>query len=318
MKYVFLLSLVFGLSACGGGSSDGEAANNSPEAVTPVPDNSTPDTSAPEVFTGQFIDAAVSGLQYQTNTASGTTNSAGEFTYLANESITFSIGGINFPTVNAQTLVTPLTLFSTDDINDTQVVNSLRLLQSLDQDGDLSNGIHIPDAIHQAAENLTLDFSAANFAEQVESLLADNLVFNMSLITADDAIYHFEQSLAQLNQDNNGSCEKTHAMVGWSGFFSTQSHNVAGKATVIDDCTIEVSQFYYDGGGPEVYFYAAKNNDFASDQAFAISSRITGTVYENNTFPLKLPNGKTLDDLTGLSVWCVDFAVSFGEMEFSP
>lgn len=306
IKPLLIVSAISLLGACGGGSDN---SNNAPI---------TPQEPAPQTFTGQFIDAAVEGLTYQTQTQSGTTNAQGEFTFAANETITFSIGGITFPVVDAQSLITPLTLFSTEDVNDQLVVNLLRMLQSFDEDGNLDNGIKIPSLIHDLAANISVDFSSPEFAAQIENLLVASGVFHMSLVSTDDAISHFEQSLAALNQQSNSTCEQSHEMVGWSGFFSTLAHNVAGKATIIDDCTILISQFYYDGGGPEVYFYAAQNHQYASDSAFSVSSRISGSVYDNDSLTLKLPNNSTLDDLTGLSVWCVDFDANFGQMEFTP
>ena len=46
-------------------------------------------TSVPTVQTGAFIDSPVEGINFRTETQSGTTNAAGEFQYLAGESVTF-------------------------------------------------------------------------------------------------------------------------------------------------------------------------------------------------------------------------------------
>ena len=301
--------IVIGLSGCGGGSG------NSEDAV--IPDNDLPPvlaTPEPTVYTGVFLDSAVNNLSYSTASGSGKTNEQGEFTYQLNETITFSIGNITFPEVDAANVVTPLTLFDTQDVNELKVVNSLRLIQSLDIDGDASNGIDIPNAAHEIASDLTVDFSSDNFDIQVAELVEQSGALNQQLISAEDAVYHFQQTLS--NQEI-GNCEKTHEKIGQSGFFNTLAHNVAGKATIIDDCTIQITQFDYDGGGPDVYFYAAKNHEYASDEAFAISQMINGQSYENAEFILTLPTNKSLDDLTGLSVWCVDFDANFGQMEFS-
>ena len=312
IKHFSLVCLLALLTACGSDGSDSAATNNTP--VTPP----APAPVTPEIFTGQFIDSAVEGLNYQTQTQSGTTNAQGEFSFSANETVTFSIGAITFPTVDATLIITPLSLFTTEDVNDLMVINTLRMLQSLDEDADPTNGIKIPSIVHELAANLTLDFSSDEFAAQVEALLTASSAMNLSLISIDDALYHFQQTLADMNQQSNSSCEKTHNMVGWNGYFSTLAHNVSGKATIIDDCTIQLSEFYYDGGGPEVYVYAAKNHNYSGIGAFSISSRISNTMYSNNSLTLKLPAGKTLDDLTGLSIWCVDFAANFGQLEFTP
>lgn len=299
---ILLMSL---LSACGGGS------NSSVPSQEPTP----PEI---EAFTGVFVDSPVEGLRYTTDSNSGQTSAAGEFTYQSNETVVFAIGDVRFPEVLAKSTMTPLNLFSTDDINNTSVVNTLRLLQSLDTDGDLENGIQIPSAAHEVATGLNIDFSADDFDIQVETIVSMSGGANQQLVTAESAVFHFQHTLNQLNEQDIGTCSKTHPKIGYSGFFETFAHNVAGKATIVDDCTIKITQFDYDGGGPLVYFYGAINHDYEGESAFVMSQAINGREYQNEEFLLRLPDGKTLNDLTGIAVWCVEFNADFGHMEFTP
>jgi len=294
------------ITACGGGSDTAEVNNS---VIPPV--------SAPTSYTGIFFDAAVEGLHYVTASQNGKTNANGEFTYQLDEDITFSIGDIILPSTKAASYITPLEIFATNQINQLEVVNLLRLLQSLDVDGDTSNNIQISATSHQLATGLSVDFSANDFEQQVANLVANSGALNQQLISADMAIYHFQQTLDSITQGAT-TCGKTHEKVGHSGNFETFAHNVSGKATIIDDCTIEISQFSYDGGGPDVYLYGAKEHNYSSVEAFAIGPKLNGQIYNDAKFFIKLPDGKTLDDLTGLSVWCVDFEADFGHMEFTP
>lgn len=313
MKTTLIIIFSYLLFACGGGGG-----SDSDDIVTSQPPPVIVTPEAPQQFTGIFVDAPVEGLKYVTETLSGVTNNRGEFSYLANEKVTFSIGNIAFPKVDAASVITPLNLFNTDDINNSLVVNSLRLLQSLDQDGIPSNGIQIPTLVHELTEGITVDLSSENFEQQIDILLNLASTLNLTLVSADDAIYHFQQTLEELNGVVMGTCAKTHNKVGWYGNFSSLAHNVSGKVTIIDDCSIHISEFYYDGGGPEVYIYAADNHNYSDASAFSVSQRINGTEYDNSSLTLTLPVGKTLDDFTGLSVWCVDFDANFGQMEFTP
>ena len=315
MKITLTIILSCLLFSCGGGSG-GESVDTSSVTSPAAPSNPAP--AAPQQFVGAFIDAPVEGLQYKTETLSGITNSKGEFTYLANEKVTFSIGAITFPEVDAASVITPLVLFDTDNINNSLVVNTLRLLQSLDLDGMPSNGIEIPELVHELAKTITFDLASINFEQQIESLLNLASALNLTLVSPEQAIHHFQQTLEVLNASTTGTCTKTHNKIGWNGNFSTLAHNVSGKATIIDDCTIQITEFYYDGGGPEVYIYAAQDHNYSGESAFAISQRINSSVYENSSLRLTLPQGKTLDDFSGLSVWCVDFAANFGQMTFTP
>jgi hypothetical protein len=304
-KIIFVSVLSMGLSACGGGGgSDNSVA---PDVTIP-----------PVILEGVFIDSPVENLHYQTTSQSGTTSMNGEFSYQEGEKIVFSIGNITFPEIDAKAVISPLDLFSTQRINNISVLNSIRLLQSLDEDADPLNGILIPEKAHELAAGLTVDFSSLNFDSLVATFVSDSGGVNKQLIDNATATAHFQMSLADLDLPYTNGCEKTHETVGHSGTFETFHHNVSGKATIIDDCTIEISQFDYDGGGPDVYFYGAINHDYTGNSAFAIGEKINGTVYNNSTILLTLPSNKTLDDLNGLSVWCQDVNVNFGQVTFTP
>jgi hypothetical protein len=309
MAYKLLISsaLALCLTACGSDSSSNEA---------PI----TPEPTLPEVsiYTGQFFDSAVAGLNYKTASQSGQTNQLGEFQFQDKESIIFSIGGIGLPSTVASLYLTPLDIYQTRDTNQIEVINLLRLLQSLDADGDASNGIEIEESVHQLAANLSVDFSASDFEQQVIDLVSKSGAVNQELISATMAINHFKLTLNEIGQNNLSSCTKEHEKIGHTGFFSTFAHNVSGKATIIDDCTIEISQFSYDGGGPDVYFYGAIDHEYTSVDAFPMGQKLNGKIYDNARILIKLPQNKSLDDLNGLSVWCTEFQANFGQVEFTP
>lgn len=306
MKCVIHILLVVFLSACGGGGSASS------------PEQNTVEVQPPTTFTGVFIDSAVEGLRYQTPTQEGMTDADGKYIYQSAEDVTFSVGNIAFPKVISQSIITPLELFDTTDINDLSVVNALRLLQTIDFDGEASNGIQITQSAHDLFQTVSVDFSSLEFANQVDNLLADYDGLYQQLISEEMAVYHFQQTLAELNNQGSVNCDATHSSVGQYGYFESLAHGVSGRAEIIDNCTIKVTEFYYDGKGPKVNFYVGQDHDYASDNAFAISREINGPSYENAEFTLRLPNEKSLDDFNTLSVWCVEFSASFGQLEFTP
>jgi len=133
------------LTACGGGGGGGGGDESTNLCTT--------------TCTGIFVDDPVAGLHYETPTFSGTTNSAGEFDYLPGETVTFSIGGIVLGSAEAGPVVTPLTLVSgATDATDPVVTNIVRLLLTLDDDGNPDNGISISAAttIESPRENRRL------------------------------------------------------------------------------------------------------------------------------------------------------------------
>ena len=166
------------ISACSGGGGG--------TAVTPE--------------TGVFIDSAVAGLHYETATRSGTTNSAGEYDYLPGETVTFSLGDISFGSTTAGPVVTPLSLVpNAADANDPQVTNIVRLLLTLDDDGDPDNGINITSSTATAAVGVTVDFTAPDLAADsgVSTLLAA-VAGTPALVDETVAQTHFTTTLATI------------------------------------------------------------------------------------------------------------------------
>ncbi len=192
-KQIWLTAtLLLTLTACGGsGGGDGTTA-----------------TATATVSTGVFIDSAVEGLQYETATQSGTTNSLGEYDYLAGETVTFSIGGIVLGSTIAGPVVTPLSLVpDATSATNPVVTNIVRLLLSLDSDGDPDNGITISSEVTTAANDLAVDFSVADLSadDGITSLL--NNLQSITLVSESVAQNHFNQTLAVQAKSTWGSLQ---------------------------------------------------------------------------------------------------------------
>lgn len=159
---------------------------------------------------GSFIDSAVEGLSYETETLSGTTDSDGSFSYNSGESVTFFIGGIKLGSAAAQTYITPLDLVTgAQNENNPTVINIVRLLITLDEDNNPENGITIPPEINDALSGVSINFSQDNssFADDAAlkgALATANRIYEASgqpsraFCTEDLAISHLAASLADL------------------------------------------------------------------------------------------------------------------------
>ncbi|MEM6995856.1 MAG: DM13 domain-containing protein [Myxococcota bacterium] len=112
-------------------------------------------------------------------------------------------------------------------------------------------------------------------------------------------------------------CGVTHPMVGATAQLQANSHNVGGTATIVDDCTIEITDFTFDGGGIDVRVYGGRDGDY--DAGFAIGEDLTRpTGYDGETITVQLDESMSLDDLNGVSIWCVPVGVDFGSGFFEP
>ena len=110
-----------------------------------------------------------------------------------------------------------------------------------------------------------------------------------------------------------------YARAGWVANLSTLQHGVSGKVTIVDARTVRLTEFNYDGGGPQVYAYlGADNSDAAFQAGRVIGPQLNraGPAYVNATLELQLPPGQTLDEFAAVSIWCAEFRVNFGSGGF--
>ena len=156
-----------------------------------------------DVLEGVFVDSTVSGLTYETLTQEGITDGEGTFKYRDGEEVTFYIGTLLLGTAVGQDTITPLDLVGVEMVQNQEVTNICRLLQSLDQDGDISEGIHISRGIADAVSNwansntVTFDQNPSNFNldglfVELNELFANN---NTSLRTPVEARLHLLESM---------------------------------------------------------------------------------------------------------------------------
>ncbi len=168
--------------------------------------------------TGTFVDSAVDGLTYKSNHFSGTTENGGHYQFAQGDNVSFYLGdkiklGQLLGSVEE---VSPTDFFGPDATLDQSVINILVLLQSLDSDGDASNGITITlDAIAALEEAwlvaypdvdlATIDLSSLTEAEALElatnlgAILADVVAATPDpdeVVTEEEATDHFTEVMS--------------------------------------------------------------------------------------------------------------------------
>ncbi len=275
----------FVLAACGGGGGgDGDEA----------PSGSTPPGQQPAGKTGQLIDSAVAGVNYTTATFSGKTDANGEYLFTEGETVVFQIGQIVFPAIAAKGVITPLDLAGSQDINDPKVINIARLLQTLDDDQNPSNGIVIPDSAGPASVNF--DQSVADFEAQVESVLG------LTLVSQTSAMTHLQQELNALNGGNGGIGEPASVPAGFVAVHRFKYEEVnpgagiadgheaefevmAGNKLKLPDGTVLENPVHVNGNKVEIIWW-----DQQGGFAYALSNALTNTLNELNVS--NVPHGQ--------------------------
>jgi hypothetical protein len=152
-----------------------------------------------KIRTGTFIDSPVENIAYSTDAINGRTDSGGNYSYRKGENIAFSINDLSFGSTSAEKRISPIDLVTDGTIDTAAVINRAILLQSLDLDGDTSNGITIPELA------FTISGAAINFDQTTEAFSNDGNTLayvraaksdaTAALVTAATAKAHLAESL---------------------------------------------------------------------------------------------------------------------------
>lgn len=129
------------LAACGGGGGGGGGSS---------------------VTSGQLSDSLVEGLQYTSGSNSGLTDANGRFQAAPGADITFRVGDITLGTLSARDVLNIVDLVDGAEEYSTanpRIYNTARFLQSIDDNGDPSDGIKITQQVRDLAVGVSMDFA---------------------------------------------------------------------------------------------------------------------------------------------------------------
>jgi hypothetical protein len=114
--------------------------------------------------TGVFRSDTVIGLGYVSGTHSGVTDASGAFTYEQGQGITFFVGAVSIGGIpTAKNFLTPVDLVVQGTGASNRVLNVVRFLMMLDQDGNVNNGIQVSAAVTAAAASwVPVDFDTTD------------------------------------------------------------------------------------------------------------------------------------------------------------
>lgn len=86
------------------------------------------------------------------------------------------------------------------------------------------------------------------------------------------------------------SCDSSSPFVGQTAVLEQHFHGVSGTAQIVDDCTIEIRDFRFDGGGLDVHVYGASDPAFQSGIVLSDDLRRLGG-YAGETLTVHLSDG---------------------------
>ncbi len=149
----------------------------------------TPTTPPVPTGTAYYIDSAVSGVDYTCGSTEGITGDDGSFTFEIGVSCTFYLGEIELRAVDAELLVDGESVYETD-------VEIARILQSLDSDGDPSNGITLDADIIEALAEAGID-ALPETAEEMDAMIEVIVDNGGVVVSEEEAQAHLDETLEE-------------------------------------------------------------------------------------------------------------------------
>jgi len=238
------------LTACGGGGAN----NNNDDDGT--------DGGTKSINTAYLIDSAIEGIQYKSGSLEGYTDINGMFKYENNNSVKFFIGdeasGIPLGSANVKTdpyndkkkIITLFDLAGTQDENNQKVVNMGKLLQSLDTDKDVSNGITIDDRTKESIALLGLK-DKIDFNSEIDKFHSNFNIYTLF----NDLATHFGEHRGLINTDD----VKAHLVAVRDNKFSNKQYNNSALRTKKQPTVILKGVFKTVGGVVEGVAYRSGN-----------------------------------------------------------
>lgn len=202
-----------------------------------------------------FLDCWVQGMEYATQSTSGLTEEFGTFVCDLGDSVIFSVGDIALGDGVAGPFMNPIEIAYATDIFDYTATNIARFLQTIDDDGNPSNGIVIIEAVRTAAMGKSVDFnqSPGDFSDDpavqqvVSDLTAVTAAGTRPLVDYLDARAHLRSTLlAVLAGEYSGWFEgetgpEEDEIEGDWEFVVDADGNIAGTIMPDDDDDIEIT-----------------------------------------------------------------------------
>jgi len=189
-----------------------------------------------------FVDCWVAGLKYVVQTTpptSGSTETGGTFNCPNGQTVTFKVGDIVLGEGVAGPCLNPIEITGATDEFEYEPTNVARLLQTLDDDGLLSNGIVIIEAVHTVATGRTLNFNRhpdafgndANVQQLISDMTAVTAAGTRPLVETAAARAHLRSTmLIVLSGEYDGSFDGSRGDVPWTGHWEI---DVAHGGTIV-------------------------------------------------------------------------------------
>ena len=183
------------LVGCGSNGSSNSTSSSLSDSSTPA--NSGNSNVANKIGKGYYVDSAVEGVNYQCGNERGTTDENGTFTFESGSDCNFTLGRVKLRDINASLLEDNITILETNE-------TVAQLLQTLDSDGNASNGIQIPKVAESVLDETipSLDDLDQDLLEVIHDRLKteDSNEYHGKVIDRNQTVVHLNRTKVELEE----------------------------------------------------------------------------------------------------------------------
>ncbi len=135
--------------------------------------------------------------------------------------------------------------------------------------------------------------------------------FESSELEKPDVSSEPESNLTEQNENSTEELEEVleEVIVSKNGNITGGSYSVSATVNLLSDNTLELHNFNYNGGAPDVYVAIGNIVDGGSFEKIKLVTDKLDGAYENQTISIKLEEG---DAFNAVSVYCDAYSEDFG------
>ncbi|CAG0884477.1 unnamed protein product [Darwinula stevensoni] len=142
----------------------------------------------------------------------------------------------------------------------------------------------------------------------------------LSLLPSRTSLLHLAVVFSLLHRETLGqSSQEFYGTL--IGNFKNYAHGISGSVYAVDEDTVVIKGFSYDGSAPDAYFWigddvqpSPRGSIVPYPQSYSGEEPPILGSFEKEDILLHFPKGMKLTDIKWLSVWCRRFTVNFGDV----
>ena len=251
-------------------------------------------TKSSDIATGYYVDSAVMGVGYRCGTQTGTTDKDGKFRFERGQDCSFHAGNVVLRNVDSSSLSDKITILE-DNANTTQ------FLQSMDEDGDATNGIELSSEVTSIIdeEGMTTvpkdDLKINNLVTKIKNKHSN---YKGRFVSKEEAYSHVQNTRDTINSSGVSYSDNTG---NHSGNGNTNYNNQSGNTNMGSNTNYNNQSGNTNMGSSTNYNDHSGNSNMGSNTNYNNQSGNSNMGSNTNMNNISSSNSNTLKDFNYIS-----------------